>query len=282
MKTLCSVVLMVFVAASASSAAAEDVVTYDVGGYRALEREMEEADLARLATEPGSDARSAATLLAIQRRRQLIQYISGWLSDGSLNEAQAAQARDARLVLVENLVRLNVEIGRCDDAESAVASLAGFQTSADSARQAAYDDAVRAVAECRGAPATERLTLRSPQRPAGLALIGVGAASVGAALVWNAALLDDAAALDRARGRCEDPATTTDEVCSNAQELRGRVHGAKAPIVALASAGGVVAAVGGLLLATGHDTAADVVARVRVGDGWVGAELSGLARRRAR
>lgn len=121
---------------------------FGVEGYQVLEAELEELDLARVATQPGTEARLQATDAAITHRRELIQYISGWLQAGTVPDGAEEGARAARLILVENIVQLSVEIGRCDDARDSIALIEGFGRSDDPARQAAYQAAVDAVAAC--------------------------------------------------------------------------------------------------------------------------------------
>ena len=222
---------------------------------------MHDADVVRLGEPPGSAARLLATEASMQRRRELIAFISRWLDEGGLGGAQAAQARDARLVLVENIVQLAAEVGRCDDAEAAFASIAQFGISPDAERQAAYAEGRRAVAECREAERLqfEAVTFRGASRPAGFALVGAGSASVLVGLTWNLALLDEGRELDRQRDRCEDPQRTSAGACDRAQELRTAVRGAKAPVAVFAAAGLVTAGLGIVLVATAEDRAATVV-----------------------
>ena len=132
---------------AAESTADEPADEFTVQRYRELEQELQELDLARVVAEPDTDARLEATQAAIQHRRELMTFITGWMRAGTLPSEAVGQAREARLVLVENIVQLSVEIGDCDDARASLSLIRGF-SQGDVDRQATYDAAVDAVESC--------------------------------------------------------------------------------------------------------------------------------------
>lgn len=270
--------------AFAPAAFAQDE-TYGVDGYQALEAQLEELDLARVATEPGSDARIEATIAAIAHRRALIQYISGWLRAGTVPERAEAGARAARLILVENIVHLSVELGRCDEAGDSLTIIEGFGRSDDPETQASYDAAVSAVEECVSSseepvvaeperlaeeppvpdsvePEIEPVPVESPAEPpvvrrrgnpTAAALIGVGVAATVGGAAWNLALLGDVNDYRDARDACEGGELSD---CDDARSLRSDLASAKAPIAALVGGGLALTAVGALLHLTDRDARA--------------------------
>ena len=278
---LISIVLAVLLAASATASAQES--EFNVEGYQALEAELEELDFARVATASGSEERLNATIAAITHRRAIIHYISGWLREGTVPDGAEESARMARLILVENIVQLSVEIGHCGDAEDSLTLIEGFGASGDLERQAAYDSAVQAVTECVDARETasdseglsadgttdgpteadtnteegrdgedpdgaQIVVVTEPAEaessPAGLVLLGVGAVTVVAGATWNLALLGDASDYRTSRDACESGEL---EECGTAERLRSDLAGVKAPIAALVGGGLVLATVGTIL-----------------------------------
>jgi hypothetical protein len=267
------IALAILLAASATVHAQDS--EFDVEGYQALEAQLEELDFARVATGPGSDERVGATIEAITHRRTLIHYISGWLRAGTVPDGAEESARVARLILVENIVQLSVEIGHCADAQDSMTLIVGFGSSGDPERQAAHQAAVEAVDACVDAEPQESTPIEEPElvdadppraeevfvdvvqvpveEPAprassgsrtGLALLGVGAAAVVAGATWNLSLLGDAGEYRDARDACESGESSE---CAGAERLRSDLADAKVPIAALVGGGVALATIGTVL-----------------------------------
>lgn len=278
---------------TSAALAQEDEEAFTVERYQALEQELEELDLARVAAPPGSDERAAATEAAIDHRRELMNYITGWIRAGTLPPEAVDQAREARLILVENIVQLSVEVGLCDDARASLSLIRGF-SQGDTGRQAAYDAAVDAVEAC--VPAEDPVVLGpdppsedpivvvppedppendppvqsppeeppyagSPARradPIGVSLMAAGGVAAISGTAWNLALLDDRAAYLDDRRACE----STGADCGAARDARSRLHSAKAPITGLVVGGVALTAVGAILQWRTSDRA-DAAVQVR-------------------
>jgi hypothetical protein len=213
--------------------------------YDELETAMDEADVRRAATSPGTAERDDATAETISTRRTIIQFLSDWIASGELNDDLTAYARNGRTVLIENLIQIYSETGECDEGSRLLVAIADLEDSQDPDMQAAHRSAVASVDRCE----EERERARSSPtmaprggRGAGVALTVVGSAMAVGGAVWNLALLDDR----REFRELEESCTSELDPCNErAEELSSNLGvGPRIGIIGLVVGGVVAGSVG--------------------------------------
>lgn len=113
---------------------------------------MQEADAARAVADTESEARAEATRDAMEARRAIIRYLNGWLASGAMPAEIQPFAREARVILVENLVRLHTELGQCSEAEALIETLEPLSGADSAVLREAYAVAIDEVRACAPAP----------------------------------------------------------------------------------------------------------------------------------
>lgn len=208
--------------------------------YDELEDAMDEADVRRAATTPNTQEREEATAAAIESRRVLVQFLSDWLASGQLEGDVADYARNARSVLIENLIQIHSEIGECEEGGRLLVAIADLRNSEDEELRNAHAAAVDAVDRCEAEQ--ERLLAEPVMEPrgghgAGVALAIVGSAMAVGGAAWNFALLDDRAEYQRLERTC----TSELDPCNDrAEELSANLGVAPRAGIAALIIGGVI------------------------------------------
>jgi hypothetical protein len=248
--------------------------------YQRLSLEMELADEERVLTTQPSDEWRQATEESIRTRRTLIAFLSRSLRDGSMEPTYATPARAARLLLIQNIVVLNIELGLCEQARTASRLLDDNVGQEDAEVAAARESARERLERCvntdtqtpgdvastpgpdpgmtqaqpaptaaarppRERPAREP-SPANPRRTAGLALLGAGGVSLVTGIVLDIANANGPRAeFTELRDRCPAECDT-----ARLNELSGQIDRARLPI-GLTTFGGIgLAAAGTVLLVT--------------------------------
>lgn len=120
----CSIVVYLLLVSSLCWS--QPVPAFDFVQYRHLEEEMQQIDDARTDCEEGTDAWERATWDAIDSRRNLIGFFETVLDAGALDTDTLASAENARLILIENVVSLLIDLGECEEAERDAELIAQF------------------------------------------------------------------------------------------------------------------------------------------------------------
>ncbi len=148
-KTILACLALIFALGGGASAVAQEA--FSVERYAALQSAMEDADIARAEAAPDTPEREAATEVAMAARRELLRYVSDWLASGDMSPELVENARAARLVLVENIIQLNLDLSRCDEAAGFLTLIDEFRRSEDQDFQRAYTAAQEGINRCREA-----------------------------------------------------------------------------------------------------------------------------------
>ena len=225
--------------------------------YEELEQEMTAADESRSATEPGTDAYFDATAEALDVRYSMLRFLTQWLASGAMEEEYVSVAEEARLVLLQNVVRLNVDLGRCDDAREALREFGKGGRTDDTEILVALGAATLEVEACEA----EQAALVEPVTDAPLATESsvnaipivftiVGGAALITGLIWDGVNASTRSDFDDLRGSCDDPnALCWDEMVA----LRQDIQDIRVPIGTLVIGGGALAATGVLWLLLDRD-----------------------------
>ncbi len=88
---------------------------YSLDTYAEMQAEAD-ASYDALSETPGGMAAEAATELAIEDRLALVRYLSAWIQSGTMPDEMVESAEETRAVLYQNIVQMQADIGRCDDA----------------------------------------------------------------------------------------------------------------------------------------------------------------------
>ncbi len=236
---------------------------FSIEQYRELEAQMHDSDVRRVATEPDTVERERAVGESLRIRREIIRFLSDWLDSGTMDETLSGHAREARLVLIENVVQLNIEVGECREAERSASLIRDFAESGNEEYERAWASAQRGIAEC--VPATEGSAAQSdsgelqpniispvvPQEPpddtrrkVGWGLLGGGLALAAGGGIWNFSLLDE-----RAEHRDLVDADVPQADAVRFAELSDTLDSAKIPVALLVGGGLAMAATGAIMVA---------------------------------
>lgn len=183
------VVVFAVVSSVAPGTARADCPVWSTETYQQLSAGMEFADETRAQQPPGSASWNRATLAAIESRRSLVSYLTTCLDEGRVPPELLPGAQAGRVVLVQNLVRLHVDLGNCSLAQGA-AQLLWTWINPDVARELeAAESARSAAASCTvpqttaasqtdappaGLAATEALDGHTTRRRGGIAMVVLG------------------------------------------------------------------------------------------------------------
>lgn len=265
--------------------------TFSVDMYMELADEVDRADRAREATEEGSTAWRSATERSLTSRQAVLSYLTDWIRSGTMGERERPQADTARRTLLQNIIVLNAQLGRCDEARGSLLVIEQLVDFADASEVEGYDLARASVADCdsHGTSADMQTTpeepltpeppvteaIREPVEPPPerrsnvlpIVLIGTGSAIALGGLAYDLSLLSDRSTFSEIQDLCADRSTRSDclERAPEAQEIADRLNGARPVIVTLYAVGLATAATGTVLLLTRPSSSSSPSSAGRIG-----------------
>jgi hypothetical protein len=250
MLRLSPVLALVALLAQSSTVVAQNDPGFDVEEFQRLEGDMQAADLVRQGMQEGETDWIESTWAAIDIRRNLIAFLQSALARGTMDPGTAEYAENARLILMENVVALLVDIGECD-AASRAADLIGDGEHQEEVFRRAHDDAQINVATCR--PHERDVSAQDASVPPpeeegdvlGPILMGLGAT----ALIVGVALdLDTSAKHDEFVALREEYETTgSNDTYSEVESLKDTIDG-RPPLILSLYAAGAGLTIAGLLV----------------------------------
>lgn len=289
--------------------------TWSLEEYQSLSAEMEAADEDRLLAMQGTDGWRQATLSAIDARRAIIGYISASVRNGSMPADFVAPAAAARLLLIQNIVFLQTELGNCSQAADAVRLLDDAAGSDNAEVERARVVALESVELCEPAddavvvaPPVEEPVEVTPAPPEEVAPVEVAATSdveerndlaeapperrgrgqriagitmlgVGVGMAVGGLAMDAANAAGPRADFAEERDLCPDCDTARLDELAGDIDAAKVPIGVLIFGGAAVAATGTVVWLTAPSGRNEVAIAPSVAPGFAGVQLRLAARR---
>lgn len=244
---------------------AQETPGFDVQVYQTLEAEMQSADEARSRTEVGTEEWVEATWNAIDVRQMLITFLGQALDAGEMNESTASYADDARLILMENVVSLLVDLGECEQAQRAADLISGLGEHPEQAYRRAYENTQIEVATCRHreiaditvdeADTEEEVPEETGPRIAGPVLIGTGGAVLVVGVVLDVVTVGLHGDFETATEQYEQTGQQADY--DDAQEIQGTIDGRVPWLGVLYGVGAGLAVTGIILMIVDSDDSDD-------------------------
>ncbi len=112
---------------------------FSIEAYLEVQEAADNAYEAMLAIDPSDPGFSDAAGLALIRRTAAVGYLSDWLRSGSMPSSMVSNARETRIVLYQNIVRIYSDLGQCDDARSTLNTMDRILDGDSGATEIAYD-----------------------------------------------------------------------------------------------------------------------------------------------
>lgn len=297
--------------------AQSSATTWSLEEYQNLSAAMDAADEDRLLSAQQTDGWREATLEAIDARRAIIGYISGSVRSGTMPTDFVAPAAAARLLLIQNIVFLQAELGNCSQAADAVRLLDDASGSENAEVERARIVALESVEQCEPtvvavapvpsdepvevipepgeAPAEtasivlaedtvaeERNDLAEapPQRRrSGQRIAGITMLGVGVGMAVGGLAMDAANTAGPRSDFIEERDLCPDCDTARLDELAGDIDAAKVPIGVLIFGGAAVAATGTVVWLTAPSGRNEVAIAPSVAPGFAGVQLRLAARR---
>ena len=230
--------------------------SFDFEQYHRLEEEMQQADEHRAGCEEGTDVWERATWDAIDTRRTLIGFFETVLDAGALDTDTLDRAENARLILIENVVSLLIDLGECEEAQRDVELIAEFANHENDDFRAVYEEIQWKLLTC--GPSFEEIapddedplapTATTPERStawAGPTVVAAGAAVLIAAVVVDVNRMNTFDEFQASRDTYYETGSATHY--TRAEDLAAEFDDAKSRVVGLYSASAVLVTTGMLL-----------------------------------
>lgn len=278
----------------------ETITEFSLEEYQRMSQEMEQIDVERMTASSGSDEYMDATLRALEIRSEMVRYLSQWMSNGMPDEYRG-MAEQTRSLLSQHLVRLNVELGRCDDASGAAYLIRGMASSEDAEVRSAYEATMADLESCEQAEAEpdtvvvadepvepvvvsvdENVVIedrggsnvRRGRRTTGIILTSVGVAALAGGFAIDAANAGTRSDFDDLSGDCSPSTPCSPETQEELEGLQDDIQSARVPTGVLIGVGAASALTGVILWATsGNDGAEQRGVQITDGPGLVGTGL---------